>query len=102
MSVESQAIARRDGWRRAVLREEGLADWRIKFAADGYCWLESKVIQIPENASPALFLHEVAHALAPEPENTKQDQSGGWHYHGRRWGDAFGMLVDKYMMVPDG
>ena len=80
-------------WMRHVLAAEGLNDWTIRLAADGYCWTQTKVIQIPANASCSLFLHEVAHALYQEPEGPMQN-----HYHGGEWSATYGALVDKYMM----
>jgi len=82
-------------WRRSVLSAEGLTDWKLSVAADPYCWLESKTIQLPEDASPSLFLHEVAHALHPYPEPFGE----GKHYHGGGWAMVYGRLIDTYMTV---
>jgi hypothetical protein len=82
-------------WQLSVLNQEGLGDWRIvRNASDGYCWLGSKTIQLPADVSDALFLHEVAHALTPDPEPYGE----GMHYHGGMWADAYGRLVEKYMV----
>ena len=83
-------------WRRMVLKSEGLSDWTVKLAADGYCWRHLKVIQIRRRGAPSGFLHEVAHALHPEPEGEHKN-----HYHGGGWADAFGRLIDKYMRPRD-
>jgi len=79
-------------WRTAVLAAEGLSDWTIKIAADAYCWRSVRVIQLPADASPSLFLHEVAHALHQEPEGTLKN-----HYHGGQWAAEFGRLVDRHL-----
>jgi len=80
-------------WQRAVLKAEGLSDWKIIEAADPYCWREEKTIQLPVNAQPGLFLHEVAHALYQEPEGPMQN-----HYHGGRWAQTYGDLINHYMV----
>lgn len=74
-----------------VLQLEGLQGWQLRLAADAYCWLETQVIQLPEDVSTALFLHEVAHALHPEPEGPMLN-----HYHGGGWASKYGELIDKY------
>jgi hypothetical protein len=81
-------------WRRSILEAEGLGDWTLEIKADAYCWLKDHMIQLPPNASPSLFLHEVAHALHPEPEGPMKN-----HYHGGGWAAAFGRLVDKYLVA---
>lgn len=83
-----------EAWRQRVLKMEGLDDWTIEIKADAYCWLDQKMIQLPEDASPSLFLHEVAHALYPEKEGCHKN-----HYHGGQWAFIFGKLIDKYLMV---
>jgi hypothetical protein len=81
-------------WRRMVLDAEGLSEWRIEFTAAGsYCWHHLKLIQLLRRRNPAGFLHEVAHALHPEPEGEHKN-----HYHGGGWADTFGRLVSKYMV----
>ena len=85
-------------WMQSVLAREGLEEWRIITAADGYCWIESKTVQLPTESSPAAFLHEVAHALSPDPEPLGL----GSHYHGGRWADTFTSLVNKYLQVRNG
>jgi hypothetical protein len=81
----------------SILVCEGLADWRITIAADGYCWQRTKLIQIPATSSLAGFLHEVAHAHVPEP-----DPCGlGEHFHGAKFVDEFQRLVDKWMVFND-
>lgn len=83
-------------WQRFVLDTEGLCDWTVKPSEDVYCWQHLKTITFPFNReggpSQSLFLHEVAHALHPQPE-------GEWknHYHGGGWAEQFGRLVDKYL-----
>jgi len=89
--------AKIDYWRRAVLKAEGLTDWRIEIAADDYCCVKDKVIQLPVGASASLFLHVVAHALHPEPEGPMANR-----YHGGVWASVFGALIDKYMVVREG
>lgn len=81
-------------WQRQVLENEGLGDWTIKIAADAYCWSGERLIQLPDDADPALFLHEVAHALHPEKEGPLKN-----HYHGGGWASVFGILISKYMTV---
>ena len=81
-------------WQRQVLDAEELSDWTIKIAADGYCWKESKTIQITADCSPAWFLHEVAHALYQEPEGPLQN-----HYHGGEWASTYARLVDAYLVT---
>ena len=80
-------------WCLSIIQQELLGDWSIIWAADGYCWLGRKVIQLPYKATESIFLHELAHALCQEPEQYGQ----GLHYHGGMWASAFGKLVDKYM-----
>ena len=79
-------------WRTTVLKDEGLLDWTIYIAKDAYCWCKSKVIQLPPDASPSLFLHEVAHALYQEPEGPLQN-----HFHSSEWATTFGRLVDRHL-----
>lgn len=75
----------------AVLKNEGLLNWSIIDADDGYCWRTTKTLQrIPGNF--ALFLHEVAHALCKHVE--------GDQHHGV-WAGHYTRLVDKYMMVKE-
>jgi hypothetical protein len=81
-----------DRWRTDVLANEKLSDWEINIATDGYCWRDTKTIQLPADASPSLFLHEVAHALVPEPEGSMRN-----HYHGGNWAAEYGRLVDRYL-----
>jgi hypothetical protein len=77
-----------------VLKAEGLADWRVEFTRAGaYCWRDRKLIQLLSGRSRVAFLHEVAHALHPEPEGEHKN-----HYHGGGWADVFGRLVDRYMI----
>lgn len=78
---------------RAILSAEGLGDWNIRIASDAYCWINTKTIQLPIDASLSLFLHEVAHALHPEPEGEAKN-----HYHGGGWASRYGELIDKYMV----
>ena len=84
-------------WRRWILKQEGLSEWKIEDSVDAMCWVEQKTIQIPPDATPTLFLHEVAHALYQELEGPLLN-----HYHGGCWADAFGRLVNKYMVVKMG
>lgn len=80
---------------RAILQTEGLQDWTIKDAADGYCWYDQKIIQrIPGDM--ALFLHEVAHAKC---EWTKHDPlwKGDTTGHHAIWADCYTELVRKYL-----
>jgi hypothetical protein len=83
-------------WRqygKSILYAEGLPDWEIHLTEAGpYCWIEQKRIDIPAHATLSLFLHEVAHALHPEPEGERKN-----HYHGGQWAHKFGELIDKYM-----
>jgi hypothetical protein len=83
-----------DEWRKQVLTKEKLNDWTVKLAADGHCWRETKVLQINRDtqSNPSGFLHEVAHALCPEPEGPMKN-----HYHGGQWATEYGRLVDKYL-----
>ena len=83
-------------WQQSVLNNEGLTDWTIIEAFDAYCWLKTKTIQLPKNASSALFLHEVAHALHPSPEGDLRN-----HYHGGGWAQIYGRLIEKYLMRLD-
>lgn len=80
-------------WRRMVLDQEGLAGWRaVPTVAGSYCWHDKKMIQLISD-EPAVFLHEVAHALHTEPEGEHKN-----HYHGGGWADQFSQLVEKYMV----
>ena len=81
-------------WQRWVLEQEGLSEWKIEDSVDAMCWIEQKTIQIPSDASPTLFLHEVAHALHQEPEGPMRN-----YYHGGGWASVFGILISKYMTV---
>ena len=80
-------------WFYFVLEQEGLRDWNIKYTTDAYCWRDIKTIDLPEDSAPALFLHEVAHAIYQEPE----PYGDGMHYHGGEWASTFGKLITKYM-----
>lgn len=91
-AIIKERLAMRPEWRRKVLESEGLWDWTLKDCADGYCWHHSKTIQVRLDGPLSGFLHEVAHALVPEPEGEHKN-----HYHGGGWADVFGSLVDKYM-----
>ena len=82
-------------WQRMVLDSENLDDWTVQ-TGEAYCWLHSRTIAFPPNGSRALFLHEVAHALAPIPEDYGNGHSN--NYHGGRWAEAYGELVEKYMV----
>ena len=81
---------------RIVLQQEGLIDWTVKDAADGYCWYNTKTIQrIP--GDHALFLHEVAHALCADVKDDplwNQDATG----HHSLWADRFTELVRKELL----
>ena len=87
-------------WARCVLDAEGLGDWIIE-PGEAYCWLEKKLINFyldgRDGYDHQLFLHEVAHALHPEPEPI--GDRGGLHYHGSQFASTFGKLVTKYMVV---
>ena len=81
-------------WQRMILEREGLGAWLVKHG-EPYCWFKTKVIHFDENSDDhALFLHEVAHALAPLPEKFGKGQ----HYHGGAWSSEFGRLVRTYMV----
>ena len=83
-----------ENWCLSIIRQELADGWSIIYAADGYCWFDSKQIQLPyDNATESIFLHELAHALYHEPERYGE----GLHYHGGVWASVFGKLVDKYM-----
>lgn len=77
-----------------VLEQEGLSDWTIKWenGDGGLCLRENKIILIGRESSPAMVLHEIAHAKTPN--------SDGIHAHDVFWGDEFTRLVAKYMTVP--
>ena len=92
MQVEGITADHQSFWL-AVLLNEGIEDWCIVQAEDGYCWLSKKIIQLPNDASDSLFLHEVAHALCPDPEPYGEGQ----HYHGSTWASKYGELVEKYL-----
>ena len=83
-------------WRRWILEQEGLSEWKIEDSVDAECWAEAKTILIQSHAGPALFLHEVAHALTPELAN-QSDTSFTNTVHGWKWGDEFTRLIHKYM-----
>ena len=81
-------------WAANVLVQEGLPDWTVK-PGEAYCWFKSKTITFDFQryaSNYALFLHEVAHALVPEPEGELKN-----HYHGGNWAAKFGELVNRYM-----
>jgi len=95
-------------WAYGVLKVEGLSEWVIQ-PGEPYCWLNQKVIMV-NTEKRSTFLHEVAHALAPEPEQVGTFVSprftifhyafircGGTQYHGGRWADKFTKLVHKYL-----
>lgn len=77
-----------------VLQQEGLADWSIKDAEDGYCWYDQKVIQrIPGDF--ALFLHECAHAKCAATRTDplwNRDPTG----HHALWADCYTDLVRRH------
>lgn len=101
-------------WTRIVFEAEGLTDWRVVTdRGDAYCWYSKKTITLkPWQCYPSLFLHEVAHALAPESECVAVQHPnwlfkrfgwaltrlGGTQYHGGRWADRFGYLLKKYIV----
>ena len=74
-----------------ILKKEGLSNWRVKGAADGYCQGSTKTIFCMEG-DIALFLHEVAHAIRGE---CPRDKTG----HDSIWGDIFTGLVRKYLRI---
>jgi hypothetical protein len=79
-----------------ILYAEGLDDWKIA-EGEPYCWHKTKTITIQkQRAKLSTFIHEVAHALNPDPE-------GPWknHYHGPKWARTYGRLLNKYMEVKD-
>ncbi len=78
-----------------ILVNEGLGDWKIR-SGEAYCYSEQKSIAIPGNASLPLFLHEVAHALHPQPEGELKN-----HYHGGGWAQIYGELINRYMAGKD-
>ena len=78
-------------WRRGVLRREGLEEWRVE-DGEPYCWVPIKVIKVWAGSRPAVFLHEVAHALYQQPEGPMRN-----HYHGGGWAAEYGRLVDRYL-----
>ena len=77
------------------MEREGLGDWKV---ADGeaYCWKSIKTINVEIDSGPAIFLHEVAHAIYQEPEGPLHN-----HYHGGQWAAEYGRLVDAYMEPKD-
>jgi len=103
-------------WAQTVFDNEGLAGWQVVTdRCDAYCWHSTKTITLkPWQCYPSLFLHEVAHALAPEPETVAVQfpgllfewfgfrwvltRLGGQQYHGGRWADRYGYLLQKYMV----
>jgi len=78
-----------------ILTENGLADWTINIdpKSQAYCWISQKKITLQIEDCFGLFLHELAHALAPEPEPLGKGQ----HFHGGHWADKFTDLVIRYM-----
>lgn len=76
-----------------ILEAEGLGDWTVG-KGEAYCWNSLKTIKVPERAQLQSFLHEVAHALTPEPEGPWQN-----HYHGPKWAATYGRLVNRYMTL---
>ena len=80
-----------------ILKLEGLSDWTFKITSGGgLCLYDKKELWLtPDN--PALFLHEVAHALC-----TKEKCGICWvetnNGHNAIWGDTFTSLVKKYMV----
>lgn len=82
----------------AILKEEGLEDWKIVFnTGGGLCLYKHKEIWMDKEFNDiALFLHEVAHALTPDekiPFIFRGDKTG----HHVIWGDTYTRLVKKYM-----
>jgi len=78
-------------WFMTVLNENNLGDWNLE-EGEPYCWLSQKKITIYKDSTWVMFLHEVAHALEPEPE----PYGLGFHYHGSAWASTFGKLVERY------
>jgi hypothetical protein len=81
-------------WALQVLAREGLGQWTVR-PGEAYCWLQERAITFDFDRNTgnwALFLHEVAHALYPQPEGPRQN-----HYHGGQWAAKFGELVNRYM-----
>lgn len=60
-----------------VLKKKGLKDWKIKIGSSGYTWKDSKEIELPQNATKGLVLHEIAHALDENPPEGDKH----WGYH---------------------
>jgi hypothetical protein len=111
-------------WANQVFHNEGLEGWKIVTdKSDAYCWYNQKTITLkPQQCYPALLLHEVAHALAYQPERvgvviTPRTlfvwpwwglnkyryclvRLGGQQYHGGHWADRYGELVRKYLVLP--
>jgi len=75
----------------SILIAEGLSDWSVQ-SGEAYCYISLKIIKVPEDCVMSLFLHEVAHALYPEPEGEMKN-----HYHGGNWASTYGNLVNKWM-----
>jgi Zn-dependent membrane protease YugP len=71
---------------RFVLEKEGLTDWKVVDCADAvsFCNKKRKEIQLSENATYGLVLHEIAHAL-----------------DGITHPDLMHQLFDKYGAIPN-
>jgi hypothetical protein len=69
-----------------------LDDWEISWEQGGCGCVhhEIKTISLGRDAKPALFLHEVAHALEPH--------EGDGDTHGKHWASRFTDLVDQYLV----
>jgi hypothetical protein len=72
-----------------ILHAEGLADWRIVEFPEAYCWPDLKQIDFPADGDLGLFLHEIAHALAPLPGHTSE------------WAAIYTSLFCKYLCAAE-
>jgi hypothetical protein len=119
MAFQRQVLNRSDnpflGWAYGVLEAEGFPDWKIE-KGEAYCWQDLKVITFGSfrPTSKSLFLHEVAHAQAPDPETVglmivprtlfrwgwmrfALIRLGGQQFHGGMWADKFTKLCEKHL-----
>ena len=78
-----------------ILKKEGLKGWKIEKSKGGnMCWIDEKWISLSNELSMAMFLHELAHALAGMRK--EWDKTG----HDSIWADKYTELVEKYMVYP--
>jgi len=78
-------------WRLGILEKEGLEEWKVR-DGEPYCWTPIETVKVWTGSRPAIFLHEVAHALYQQPEGPMHN-----HYHGGNWAAEYGRLVDTYL-----